>query len=90
MHDMNCNTHILSLVENMVQKEPQSFVHCGSFDHPDLHSLNNYKFLFFLVYQLKFYEFGMCSYLVRNLSRVRMVVMVVIFVMVSFCIWGGS
>jgi hypothetical protein len=22
-------------------KEPQSFSHCGSFDHPDLQSLNN-------------------------------------------------
>jgi hypothetical protein len=35
------------------KKEPQSFVHCGSFDHPDLHSLNDYKLLF-LVYQLMF------------------------------------
>jgi hypothetical protein len=26
------------------KKESQTFVHCGSFDHPDLHSLNNYKF----------------------------------------------
>jgi hypothetical protein len=33
------------------KKEPQSFVHCGgSFDHPDLHSLNDYKFVFFWVY----------------------------------------
>jgi hypothetical protein len=23
------------------------FVHCGSFDHPDLHSLIDYKFFFF-------------------------------------------
>ena len=28
------------------KKEPQSFVHCGSFDHPDMHSLNDYKFVF--------------------------------------------
>jgi hypothetical protein len=30
----------------MIKKEPQSFVHCGSFDHPDLQSLNDYKFFF--------------------------------------------
>ena len=35
------------------KKEPQAFVHCGSFGHPDLHSLNDYKFVI-LVYQLKF------------------------------------
>jgi hypothetical protein len=35
------------------KKEPQSFVHCGSFDHLDMHSLNDYKLGFF-VYQLKF------------------------------------
>ena len=29
------------------KKEPQSFVQCGSFDHPDLHSLNDYNFVFF-------------------------------------------
>jgi hypothetical protein len=27
--------------------EPFSFVHCGSFDHPDMHSLNEYKFSLF-------------------------------------------
>ena len=37
-----------------LQKKPQSFVHCRSFHHPDLHSLNDYNFLFFLVYELKF------------------------------------
>ena len=25
------------------EKKPQSFSHCGSFDHPDLQSLNDYK-----------------------------------------------
>ena len=40
--------HWRSLVEYMVKKEPQSFVHCTSFDHPDLHLLNGYNF--FLVY----------------------------------------
>jgi hypothetical protein len=29
------------------KKEPQSFVHCSSFDHPVLHSLNDYKFVIF-------------------------------------------
>ena len=28
------------------KKESQSFVHCGSFDHPDLHSLNDSNFVF--------------------------------------------
>jgi hypothetical protein len=31
----------------MVKKELQSFVHCGSFDHLDMHSLNDYKFVLF-------------------------------------------
>ena len=29
------------------KKEPQLFYHCGSFDHPDLQSLNNCKFVCF-------------------------------------------
>jgi hypothetical protein len=29
------------------KKESQSFVYCGSFDHPDLQSLNDCKFFFF-------------------------------------------
>ena len=29
------------------EKEPQSFSHCGSFDHHGLWSLNDYKNLFF-------------------------------------------
>ena len=29
------------------KKEPQSFSHCGSFDHPDLQSVNDCKFVFF-------------------------------------------
>ena len=28
------------------KKEPQSFFHCGSFDHHALRSLNNYKYVF--------------------------------------------
>jgi hypothetical protein len=35
------------------KKELQPFFHCGLFDHPDLQSLNNCKFVF-LVYQVKF------------------------------------
>jgi hypothetical protein len=26
------------------KKKPESFVHCGSFDHFDMHSLNDYNF----------------------------------------------
>jgi hypothetical protein len=26
-----------ALVENMVKKKPQSFSHCGFFDHPECH-----------------------------------------------------
>jgi hypothetical protein len=40
-------------VENIAKKELQSFAHCGFFDHLDLHSLNDFKFVL-LVYQLKF------------------------------------
>jgi hypothetical protein len=29
------------------KKEPQSFVYCGSFDHPNLHSFNDYKLLLY-------------------------------------------
>jgi hypothetical protein len=29
------------------KKEPHSFVHCGSLDHPDLQSLNDCRFFFF-------------------------------------------
>jgi hypothetical protein len=29
------------------KKEPQSFLHCSSFDHPNMHLLNNYKFVLF-------------------------------------------
>ena len=36
----------LSLVENMVKKEPHSFSHCGSFDHHALQPLNNCIFVF--------------------------------------------
>ena len=32
------------------EKEPQLFFHCGSFDHPGLHSLNNYKISFFILW----------------------------------------
>jgi hypothetical protein len=35
------------------KEEPQSFVHCGSLDRPDLHSLNDYNF-FFLVLPTQF------------------------------------
>jgi hypothetical protein len=29
------------------KKEPQSFSHCGSFDHHDLQSVNDWRFVFF-------------------------------------------
>jgi len=31
------------------EKEPQLFIHSGSFDHPDLHLLNDYKFVVFVL-----------------------------------------
>ena len=31
------------------KKEPQLFFHCGSFDHPDMQLLNDYKILFFIL-----------------------------------------
>ena len=39
------------------KKEPQSFSHCGSFDHLDLQSLNNCIFVFlgFMTAILKFW-----------------------------------
>jgi hypothetical protein len=38
------------------KKEPQSFVHCGRFDHPDLQSQNGCKFFFwFMTAKLKFW-----------------------------------
>ena len=36
-----------TLVEKNGKNGPRSFVHCSSFDNLDLHSLNNYKFVFF-------------------------------------------
>jgi hypothetical protein len=42
------------------EKKPQSFSHCGSFDHPDLQSLNNCK-LFFLFHDSSFKLFGACN-----------------------------
>jgi hypothetical protein len=33
-----------TLVENIAKKDPQSFSHHGSFDHPNLQSLNDYNF----------------------------------------------
>jgi hypothetical protein len=41
------------LVESVVKKNRSRFSHCGSFDHPNLESLNDYMFVF-MVYQLKF------------------------------------
>jgi hypothetical protein len=39
------------------EKKPQSFSHCGSFNHPDLQSLNDFifLFLFFATVNLKFW-----------------------------------
>ena len=41
------------------QKESQSLSHCGSFDHPDLQSLNDYNFFCFVL-RLQFSVFGGC------------------------------
>jgi hypothetical protein len=35
------------LVEKLVKKNRSRVSICGSFDHPDMHSLNDYKFVFF-------------------------------------------
>ena len=43
------------------KKEPQLFVHCGSFDHPDLQSLNDCRFLIFLFYNCNFSILGACN-----------------------------
>jgi hypothetical protein len=43
------------------KKEPQSFVHCGSFDHPDMQSLNDYKFFSFLFYDCNLEILGACN-----------------------------
>jgi hypothetical protein len=51
VHRLGAWSHIVTSRKHG-KKELQSFVHCGSFDHPDLHLLNDYNF-FFLVYQLK-------------------------------------
>ena len=42
------STHVLCAFTSRKhgKKEPQSFVHCASFDHPDMHSFNDYKFVF--------------------------------------------
>ena len=49
IHDEALQEFWLSLVENMVKKNRSRFPICGSFDHPDLQSHNNYKKLFFIV-----------------------------------------
>ena len=42
------------------KKESRSFSHCGSFDHPDLQSLNNYKYVFGF-YDCNFEILGVCN-----------------------------
>ena len=37
---------VLSLLENHAKKELQSFSHCNSFGHPNMHLLDNYEFFF--------------------------------------------
>jgi hypothetical protein len=44
------------------KKEPQSFVHCGSFDHPDMQSLNDYKIFSFLFYDCNLKILGAMQY----------------------------
>ena len=51
------------LVENIEKK--QSFSYCGSFDHLDLQSLDDYIFIF-LVYQLTFRDFGALNILMER------------------------
>jgi hypothetical protein len=41
---MNHNITITSRKHG--KKEPQSFFHCGSFDHPDMQSLKNFRLVF--------------------------------------------
>ena len=51
---------LFSVVKNYTKKDPQSVSHCGFFDHPDLQSLHNYSFFFFLL-QLWCYTFRACN-----------------------------
>jgi hypothetical protein len=37
---------VTTVVENMVKKNRSRFSHCGSFDHPNLQSLNESGFVF--------------------------------------------
>jgi len=41
------------------KKEPQSFSHCGSFDHPDMQSLNDCIFFWFHGYNFEI--LGTCN-----------------------------
>jgi hypothetical protein len=45
---------------NLCKKEPQLLSHCDSFDQPDLQSLNNYKFFFFVL-RLQFLKCEACN-----------------------------
>jgi len=40
---------LATLVENMVEKEPHSFFHCCSFDHHDMQSSNECRFVFLVL-----------------------------------------
>ena len=54
------------------KKKPQSFFHCGSFDHPDLQSHDDYKNLFFILRfeNLKFiFSWGMWYTIKKVFSR---------------------
>ena len=45
LSDNGCKLELLvsQHQQKTMRKKPQSFSHCGSFDHPDLQSLNNYN-----------------------------------------------
>jgi hypothetical protein len=58
MHNLVVLNH--PLVENMVKNEPQSFFLCGSFDHPDLQSLNDCIFVLWF-YVCNFEILGACK-----------------------------
>ena len=70
MSENNCKIHMLTQLTNQqtytfdnhnistkrCEKKLQSLSHCGSFDHPDLHSLNNCIFKIFCSCNFKILE----------------------------------
>ena len=56
----------LTLVGKHGEKDPQSFFHCDSFDHPSLHSLKEYKKNVFHFCDCKIRWFGTCDILLER------------------------